>query len=114
VAAVGVDTVGGGDRLKQLLDAGGECADLAAPGVDLVGQHAGQLRVMVVEPAGQRLGQGAVGGLELAAGQAGQHRRVTLPGDQRLPHVPHRQPVQLAGHARHLDQRLHPAACSSR
>ena len=45
-------------------------------------------------------------GLELAAGQAGQHRRVTLPGDQRLQHVPHRQPVQLAGHARHLDQRI--------
>jgi hypothetical protein len=62
--------VGGGDRRQPLLGAGGERAELAAHGVELVQRHAGQLRV-VVEPAGQRLGQGAVLGLELAAGQAG-------------------------------------------
>ena len=74
-------------RGDQLLDAAGELLDLGGEGVDLVQQHPGQLAVMLVEPAGQRLDQVGVPGLHPAAGQVRQHPRVTLPGDQRLDHV---------------------------
>ena len=37
------------------LDAGGEDADLGGEGVDLVEQDPGQLGVVLIEPAGQRL-----------------------------------------------------------
>jgi hypothetical protein len=74
------------------------------PSVDLVQQQPGQLGVVGVEPAGERLGQGGALGLHLAAGQAGEHLRVALAGDQRLQHVPGRGGVQRARHRRHLDQ----------
>jgi hypothetical protein len=104
--AVGVDALGGGDRRDQLFDPGGERADLRGQRVDLTGQHAGQLGVMAVELPGERLDQRGPLGLHLAAGQAGQHLRVALPGDQRLQHVTDRQGVHGAGHGRHFNQRV--------
>jgi hypothetical protein len=98
--------LGGGDRPKQLLDAGGERAELGGERVDLVQQHPGQFGVVVVETAGQRLDQGGVLGPHLAAGQAGQHLGVAFAGDQRCEHVPHRGRLQRAGHAGDLDQRV--------
>src|SRR6266568_4148911 len=64
--------------------------------VDLVQQHPGQLGVVVIEPAGQRLDQGGTLGLHLPA-LIGEHLRVALPADQRLDHVPHRQRADRAG-----------------
>ena len=46
--AAGVDALGGGDRGDQLLDPGGELADLGGQGVDLVQQQA---RKATPEPA---------------------------------------------------------------
>ncbi len=102
--AVGAGALGGGDPGDQFLDPGGELADLAGQGVDLVQQHPGQLGVMAVEPAGERLDQAVVLGPHPAAGQAGQHLRVTFAADQRLQHVADRPGIQLAGHRRDLDQ----------
>jgi hypothetical protein len=96
--AVGVDALRGGDGGDLLPYPGGEVLNLAAELIDLVQQHPGQLGVMVVDPAGQGLDQGGVLGPHPAAGQAGQHLRVPLAGDQRLQHVADRQGVQLAGH----------------
>jgi hypothetical protein len=83
-SAVGVDSLSGGDRGDQVLGPGGERADLRGQCVDLVQQHPGQLGVVVVEPAGERFDQRGALGLHPAAGQAGEHLRVPLPGDQRL------------------------------
>ena len=47
---------------EQLVDAGGEGADLGGQRVDLVEHHPGQFGVVIVESAGQRLDQGAVFG----------------------------------------------------
>jgi hypothetical protein len=104
--AVCVDALGGGDRGDQLLDPGGQLADLAGQGVDLVQQHPGQLGVMIIEPAGQRLGQAIAFGFHPAAGQPGQQLRVPLAGDQCLQHVPDGLAADLAGHGRDLNQRV--------
>ena len=52
--------------------AASEPLDLGDEGVDLVQQHPGQLAVMVIEPAGERLHQRGVLSFHLAAGQPGQ------------------------------------------
>jgi hypothetical protein len=57
-----------GDGGQQLVDADGEGVYLSAQGVDLVEQHPGDLAMVVVEPAGQRFGQGGAFGLHPAAG----------------------------------------------
>ena len=75
-----------GDGGQQVADAGGEPVDLRGEPVDLVEQHPGELAVVVVEPAGQRLHQGRVLDPQPAFGQPGQPARVTLPRDQRLDH----------------------------
>jgi hypothetical protein len=72
--------------------------------VDLVQQHPGQLAVVVIEPASQRVSETVMPGPHLAAGQAGQDLRVALPRDQRLGHVPDRLGAGLAGHRRDLDR----------
>jgi hypothetical protein len=70
-------------------------------------QHgAGQLGVARVEMPGQRLGQGRDLGAHLAAGQFGQHRRITLAGDQRVQHRPRRDRGQARGDHRQLDRRV--------
>jgi hypothetical protein len=57
--------------------------DVGGDRVDAV-QHARQQeRVVVGEPAGQRLGEAGGLGTQGAAGQIGQHARVALAGDQR-------------------------------
>jgi hypothetical protein len=61
-----------------LVDAGGERIDLGGQAVDLVEQHAGQLSVMVVELAGQRLDEPVVLGPHPPACQPGEHPRVAL------------------------------------
>ena len=61
-------------RGEQLVDAGGEGADLGGQRVDLVEQHPGQFGVMIVESAGQRLDQGGLFGFHPAARQAGERR----------------------------------------
>ena len=71
---VGVHAPGGGHRRGQL---GGSRVQLGDPGVeegDLVQQQLGELAVVVIEHAVQRLDQVVVLGLHPAAGQAGQHR----------------------------------------
>lgn len=78
------------DGDQQVVDAGGEPGDLCVEGVDLVEQHPGQLGVMIVEPAGERLDEGGVLGLHRAAGQTGKPPRVTFARDQCLQHVAHR------------------------
>jgi hypothetical protein len=102
--AVGVHALGCGDGSDQLLDPGGEAVDLGGQGVVLVQQHPGELGVVVVEPAGERLDQRGVLGLELAAGQAGQHLGVTLAGDQRFQHRPAGFAHEVGGHGGELDQ----------
>ena len=91
---------------QEFVDPGGQGVDLAVQCVDGVQQHPGQFAVVVVEPAGQRLDQFAVPGLQPAPGQPGQPARVTLPADQRLDHVPDRGQVHPRRDARHLDQRV--------
>src|SRR5215212_7621833 len=78
--------LGGTDRSDCLLDPHGELviSNLAAEGVDLVQQHPRQLRVMVVEAAGEGLHQGGVLDAEPTPGQLGQQLRIALAGDQRL------------------------------
>jgi hypothetical protein len=61
---------------------------------------------MAVELPGERLDQRGTLGLHLAAGQAGQHLRVALAGDQRLEHAADREGVHGAGHGRDFDQRV--------
>ena len=87
--AVGIHALGGGDHGDQFLDPGGEPADLAGQGIDLVQQDPGQFGVVIIEPAGERLDQAIVLGSHPAAGHAGQHARFPLAGDQRLEHVAH-------------------------
>jgi hypothetical protein len=100
----GVDALGGGDRGDQLLDPGGERADLGGQGVDLVQQHPGQLGVMIVKLPGQRLDQAVVLGPHPAPGQASQYLRVPFASDQRFQHVADRLGGQRAGHGRDLNQ----------
>jgi hypothetical protein len=57
-AAAVIGCLGGGDGGDQLLDAAGQRLDLGAEGVDLVEQQAGELGVVVIEAAGERLHQG--------------------------------------------------------
>jgi hypothetical protein len=76
--AVGVHALRGGDRRQQLLDAGGEAVDLGVKGVVLVQQQAGQLGVVVIEPAGQGLHQRGVLDPHPAFGQSSKHFGVTL------------------------------------
>jgi hypothetical protein len=64
------------------------------------GDGSGQLAVMSVEPAGQRLDQRGVLDFHPSARQGGQLAQVAFPGDQRLDHVPRRHRVQVAGHRR--------------
>jgi hypothetical protein len=85
--AVGVDSLSGGDRRDQFPDPGGELGDPGAGEIDLVQEDPGQLGVVVLEPAGERLGQRGALGFHLAAGQPGEHLGVALPGDQRFEHV---------------------------
>jgi hypothetical protein len=82
--------LGGGDGAGQLLDAAGQPVDLDAERVDLVQEHPGQFRVVVVEAAGQRLHQGGALAAHPSSGQLGQHLGVALPDDQGLHHVPTR------------------------
>ena len=93
-----------GDGGQQVADAGGEPVDLRGEPVDLVEQHPGELGVVVVEPAGQRLHQGRVLDPQPALGQPGQPTRVTLPGDQRLDHGSAGDPEDVGRHDRQLDQ----------
>jgi hypothetical protein len=79
---------GGRDRGDELADAEVELVDLGGQAVDLVEQDPGQLAVVVVELAVQRLGQGGALGPRRAAGQLGERPRVALPGDERLDHAP--------------------------
>jgi hypothetical protein len=78
-SSVRVNPLRRGDIGDQLLDAGGEPADLAGQGTDLIQQHPGQFGVVVVEPAGERIDQGGLFDLHPASGQAGQGLWVTLP-----------------------------------
>jgi len=103
-AAIGVYSLGGGDRRDQLFDPGSQPVSLGAEPVDLVQQHPGQTGVMVIEPASERLDQGGVLGAHPAPGQAGEDLRVAFTSDQRLDHVPGRDGGQRAGHRRHLNQ----------
>ncbi len=102
--AVGVHALRGGDGGQQLLDTGGETVDLGGQGVVLVQQQAGQLGVVVVEPAGEGLHQCGVLGLHPPTGQAGQHFGVALAGDQRLQHRPAGFAHDVGGHGGQLDQ----------
>ena len=95
---VGVDPPGGGHRRGQLGGPGGELGDPPVEEGDLVQQQLGELAVVVIEHAVQRLDQVVVLGLHPAAGQGGQHLRVALAGDHRLDHVLRRDRGQLAGH----------------
>ena len=104
--AAGVDAPGVPHEGEVLADAGSELADPGIEESDLVQDDLGQLPMVVFEHAGQRLGQGVVLGFHPAAGQAGQHLRVTLAADQRPDHVLRGDRGELAGHRRDLDQRV--------
>ena len=93
-------------RLQQVVDAGGEGADLRRQCVDLSEQHPGQFGVVVVEAPVERLDQRRSLGLHPAPGQVGEAPRVTLAGDQRFDHVPRRQRVQRGRHRGQLDERV--------
>jgi len=104
--AVGVHAPGGPDGGELLA---GQDVQPGDPGIDegdLVQQQLRQLAVVVLEHPGQRRHQGVVLGFHPAAGQPGQHLRVTLPGDQRPDHVPGRRGGQRGSDRRHLDQRV--------
>ena len=102
--AAGVDGLGLGHRRQQLFDAGGERVDLGGERVDLVQQHPGEFGVVVVEAAAQRLDEGGALGLHPATGQAGEHLRIPLPGDQCLDHGAPGHAHDVGGHRRQLDQ----------
>ncbi len=117
-AGLGDDDVGGqgadpGDGADQVpepakgldhhLDPGGELVDRRGVLVDQVQVHPGQERVVVGEPAGQRLGQRRDLGAQPALGQVGQRGGVAFPGDQRLEHRPARDPDDVGGHRGQLD-----------
>ena len=76
---VGIDAPGGGHGRSQLSGPGRELGDPRVKEGDLVQQQLGELAVVVIEQAGQGLDQVVVLGLHPAAGQAGQHLRVTWP-----------------------------------
>ena len=87
--------------------------DVGLEGVD-PGQHPGQQeRVVVIEPADERLLAARDLDPHPGTGQVGQHHRVALAGDQCGHHRPAGDPEDVAGHHRHLDpgvlqQLLHP------
>ena len=117
-AGLGDDDVGGqgadpGDRADQVpealkgldhhLDPGGELLDRGGVLVDQVQVHPGQERVVLAEPAGQRLGQRGDLRPQPPLGQIGQHGRVAFPGDQRLEHRPPRHAEDVGGDRGQLD-----------
>jgi len=102
----GVRRAGRVDLVDRLPDPAGKRHDLGIGPVDLVGQDAGQLAMVGVEPAGQRLNQGEVFGAQPAPGQVGQRLRVALAGDERCDHVAGGHGAQGGHHRRHLDQRV--------
>jgi hypothetical protein len=78
--------------------------DVGGDAVDPVEHLGQQKRVVVGEPAGQRLGQADGLGAQAAPGQVGQHRRVAFAGDEDGRDRPAGDPEQIAGHDRQLDQ----------
>ena len=102
--AVGVGAPRSGQAGELLGDQNLGPGDLPVQEADLLQQHPGDLGVMVLEPALQRLHQGVVLRFHPGAGQPGQDLRVTFAADQRGEHVPHRLGGQLRRHRRHLDQ----------
>jgi hypothetical protein len=98
VAPVGSRAPGGGDLGDQLGGAGGKLVDLPGQGVDLVQEHAGELGVVVLELPVQGLGELLALGPHLADRQVRDRPWVTLAGDQRLQHRPHRLGVQRGRH----------------
>ncbi len=101
------------ERGDQVLDPGLDRGDVGVERVD-PGQHlAQQERVVVGEPAEERLLQVADLGTHPGPGHLRQHRRVTFAGDQGGHHRPTRDPEDVRGHDRELDlgigqQLLHP------
>ena len=87
----------------QHLDPGGDLLDRAGASVDQVQVYPGQERVMIGEPAGQRLGQGGDLQTQPSLGQIGQRRRVVLAVDQPLEHQPTRDTHDVRGYRRQFD-----------
>ena len=87
-------------------DAGIEVFDLCAEGVYLLQQKGGELCVVVVEAAGERIDKGGVLDPQPSLGQIREHPRVAFPGDQRFDHCPAGHAHHLRGDRRDLDQRV--------
>jgi hypothetical protein len=90
--------LGSGDGRDQFLDPGREAVCLRGQRVDVVQQHPGQFRVVVVEAAGQRLHQGGALAAHPSFGELGKHLGVALPDDQGLQHGPTRDANDVGGH----------------
>ncbi len=75
-------------RVQQLLDRLGELVDGGIGLVDASEHGPAQQAVVGIEPSGQGIGQFGDLGPHPALGHLGQHRRVTLAGDEGVDHLP--------------------------
>jgi hypothetical protein len=96
----------GGYRRDQLLDPQRQSLRLGGERIDLVEQQLGELGVVVVEAASERLHQHYPFAPHRAARKLGEHARVSLTRDQRVDHRPRRDAGDVRRDARQLDQRV--------
>ena len=85
-------------RLDHHLDPCGQLGDRLGVLVDQVQVRAGQERVVLGEPSGQRLGQGRDLGPQYALGEVGALAGVSLTGDEPLEHGPAGPAGEVRGH----------------
>ncbi|QIY76474.1 hypothetical protein HEP84_54245 [Streptomyces sp. RLB1-33] len=103
-ALSGAFVVLSGGQLGQTQgDPGGELVDLHGEVVDGVQQHPAHECVVLFEPAGQSLSQGAVAGLDGAVGQVRQGFRAALARDQCLQHRASGDAEDVGDHGGQLD-----------
>ena len=94
---------GVGEGLAVACDRGVQSDEGLGEGVD-ASQHGGaQQRVVVTEVTGQGLAEPGELGAHRSTGHLRQHLDVTLAGDQRLQHLPSRDPEQVGDHRVQLD-----------
>jgi hypothetical protein len=100
-----VDPLGGVTQfVDEMFDKGGEVVDLGGEAVDLGQQHRGDLGVVVVELAVERLHQLRPLLAHDAPRQIGQPLGVPLAPDERFHHVPHRHRGDAGRHRCDLDK----------
>ena len=96
--------MGGGDVGDDLLGPGVEPFDLGSETVDLAEQDVGELGVMLVEAAGERLNECGILDPQPSFGQLGEYVGVAFACDHGGQHGPGGDPHDVGGHGRQLDQ----------